>query len=821
VTDIRLALRFLSKRPAWAAAAVLTIGIGIAGGTLAFGLVDRVLWQALGFGDGRELVTLYARSGGEYSAISWPDYVALREALDDGGDGPAELAAFVRLHMTVGGGEFPELHEGELVSGNFFSVLGVQPLLGRTISAADNRTPGERRVLVLSHMLWRTQFASDPDVLGRDVLLDGQPYEVIGVTPPGFRGPVWPSFRSAFWIPAMMAGDFFGDTPVFAGVALPAFQTVGRVRGGQRTQALQARIDPLDAALARERAASPYFPDADQPWRVAVLPGNYLRLWPEYRETVVRVLLVLGLMAGLGLLVACTNLATLLLARGTERRRELAVRRALGARSLDLARRVGVEIAVLVAAGGTLAVGLVNAAAPLVPLLPLGVPYELDFVLDWRALGFGAVAALLAAALFSTFPVVQSYRERTTLAGAGTTLAGTERTSTAGRRDTRTMHALVVVQVALSLVLLASCGLLVRSALRTGAVDLGFYAEHGMTARVTTPASMPAESLTALFDALAERLRGEPFVEAASVSTGAVVQFESPRQTYVHDSPTVAPGTAVTARYRRVSRDYFDSLGIPVLAGRDFQAAEERGARVAIVNRTLADRYWPGVSPVGRRLRLSGEDGPRRIIGIAGDAARPAVRSAPYAMVYLPHAQDPLGWTTVNLRTRADPRPALPALREHLRALDPTLAVSAPRTFDELRADASRDARVQAGLAAVLAALTASLALVGLYGLMGYFVDRRKREIGVRSALGATPAAIVRLVLRRAERLTGTGLLLGIAASLPATRGLAGLLYETAPWDPVTLAAAAVVLGLAAMLAAFAPARRAGRIDPAAVLRAE
>ncbi len=819
--DIRLALRFLAKRPAWAAAAVLTIGIGIAGATLAFGLVDRVLWQALGFGEGSELVTLYARSGGQYSAISWPDYVALREALDDGGDGPAELAAFVRWHMTVGGGEFPELHEGELVSGNFFSVLRVQPFLGRTISAADNRAPGERRVLVLSHMLWRTQFASDPEVLGRNVPLDGIPYEVIGVAPPGFRGAVWPSFRSAFWIPAMMAGDALGDTPVFAGVALPAFQTVGRVRGGQRSEALQARIDPLDAALARERAASPYFPDADQPWHVAVLPGNYLRLWPEYREPVVRVLLVLGLIAGIGLLVACTNLATLLLARGTERRRELAIRRALGARSLDLARRVGVEIAVLVTAGGILAGGLVNALAPLVPLLPLGVAYELDFVLDWRALGFGAVSALLAAALFSTFPVVQSYRERTTLAGAGTTLAGTERASTTGRRDTRTTHGLVVVQVALSLVLLASCGLLVRSALRTGAVDLGFYAEHGMTARVTTPASMPAESLTALFDALAERLRGEPFVEAASVSTGAVVQFESPRQTYVHDSPTVAPGTAVTAPYRRVSRDYFDSLGIPVLAGRDFQAAEERGARVAIVNRTLADRYWPDVSPVGRSLRLSGEDAPRRIIGIAGDAARPAARSAPYAMVYLPHAQDPLGWTTVNLRTRADPRPALPALREHLRALDPTLAVSAPRTFDELRADASRDARVLAGLATVLAALAASLALVGLYGLMGYFVDRRKREIGVRSALGATPAAIVRLVLRRAERLTGTGLILGIAASLPATRGLAGLLYETDTWDPVTLAAAAVVLGLAAMFAAFAPARRAGRIDPATVLRAE
>ena len=812
--DARLALRFLAKRPAWAAAAVLTIGIGVAGATLAFGLVDRVLWQALGFGDGRELVTLYARSGSEYSTISWPDYVALRDALDDGGDGPAELAAFVRWRMTIGGGEFPELHEGELVSGNFFSVLRVQPFLGRTISAADNRAPGERRVVVLSHVLWRTQFASDPDMLGRDVLLDGHPYEVIGVTPPGFRGPVWPSFRSAFWIPAMMAGDYFGDTPVLAGVALPAFQTVGRVRGGRRTEALQARIDPLDEVLARERAGNPYFPDLERPWRVAVLPGNYLRLWPEFREPVVRVLLVLGWMAAAGLLVACANLATLLLARGTERRRELAIRRALGASALHLARRVGVEVALLVAAGGIVAAGLVYALSPLIPLLPLGVPYELDFVPDRRVLGFGATAAMLAAALFSAFPVVQAYRERTTLAAA-------ERTPTTGSGGLRAMNGLVVVQVALSLVLLAACGLLVRSALRTAAVDLGFYAEQGMTARVTMPAEASAEARTALFGALLERLREEPFVDAASVSNGAVVLFVPPQQTHVYDSPAVAPEATVTARYRYVSRGYFDTLGIPMRAGRDFDAAEEPEAAVAIVNRTLADRYWPGVNPVGRSLRLSGENGPRRIIGIAGDAARFTVHSAPYAMVYVPHAQDPFGETTVNLRTRADPRGGLPLLREHLRRLDPSLAVSAPRTFDELRADASRDARVQAGLAVSLAALATGLALIGLYGLMGYFVGRRKRELGVRSALGATPSMIVRLVLRRAERLTGTGLILGIAASVPATRGLAGLLYETDTRDPVTLAAAAVVLGLAAMFAAFAPARRAGRVDPAAVLRAD
>ena len=812
MTDVRLALRFLAKRPGWTAAAVLTVGVGIAGATLAFGLVDRVLWRSLGFDDGRELVTLYARSGGEYSAIAWPEYSALREALDDAGNGPAELAAFVRVHLTVGGADFAELHEGELVSGNYFSVLGVPPLLGRTISASDNRAPGERRVVVLSHMLWRTRFGSDPDVLGRAVPLDGHSYEVIGVTPPGFRGPVWPSFESAFWIPAMMAADVFGDAPVLAGVAVPRFQTVGRVRGGQRPEALQARVAPLDEALARERTANPYYPAADQPWRVAVLPGNYLRLWPEYRQPVVQTLLVLGLLAAAGLLIACFNLATLLLARGTERRRELAIRLALGASSLDLARRVGAEVAVLVAAGGLLAVGLVYGLAPLMPLLPLGVPYELDLPPDWRVLGFGAAAALLAGTLFSAFPLVQAYRRHP----AHDALEGT---AAAGSGGSWTMSGLVVVQVALSLVLVASCGLLVRSAQRTAAVDPGFHAELGTTARVTTPVSMPAEARAALFGALVERLRDEPTVEAASVSNGTVFSFAPRRQVHVHDSPTAAPEAAATAWSRHVSRDYFDTLGIPILAGRDFHAAEEREAAVAIVNRTLAARYWPGLDATGRSLRLGGENEPRRIVGVVGDAARPTVRAAPYPMVYVPHAQDPPVWAQVSLRTRADPHAGLLLLREHLRALDPTLAVSAPRTFDDLRADATRDARVQAGLAAVLAGLAMGLALIGLYGLMGYFVVRHVREFGVRAALGATPASIVRLVLRRAERLTGAGLILGIGASLAATRGLAGLLHDTDPRDPVTLAAAAVVLGLAAMLAAFAPARRAGKVDPATVLR--
>ena len=816
MSDAGLALRFLLKKPGWTVAAVLTVAIGIAGSTLAFSLVHRALWRPLGFAAGGELVTLYSRSGGEYSTIPWRDYVALRDALYDDGEGPADLAAFVRTFSTVGGGEFPELHEGELVSGNFFSVLRVQPFLGRFITASDNVTPGAHPVIVLSHMLWRTQFASDPDVPGREVRLDGRSYEVIGVAQPGFRGPVWPSFESAFWIPAMMAGDEFGadDSRVFGSAALPVFQTIGRVRGGQRIEALQARIEPLDEVLARDRVDNPHFPDTGQAWRVAVLPGNYLRLWPEYREPVARVLLVLGLMAMAGLLVGCANLATLLIARGIERRRELAVRRALGAGALDLARRVGAEVLLIVAAGGAVSVGLVYGVSPLVPLLPLGVPYELDLSPDRRVLGFGVAAAGLAAVLFAALPLAHVLRDRTALTAS-------ERLTTTGSGGVRAMNGLVVVQVALSLVLLASCGLMIRNALRTAAVDLGFRAGQGLTARVTVP-GLTTEERAALFGALVDRLRDEPFVEAASASGGGpVVSFLPAGEVYVRDSLVAAPASAVTARYRPVSRDYFETLGIPLLAGRYFEAAEESEAAVAIVNRTLAERYWPGTNPIGRSLQRAAEDEPRRIVGVVGDAARRSVRSPAYAMVYVPHAQDAPSWTWVNLRTRADPRRGLSVLREHLRALDAGGAVSAPRTFAELRADATGDARLQAGLASGLAAVAVVLALIGLYGLMGYVVGRREREIGIRGALGATPASIVRLMLRHAERLTGIGLLLGLAASVVATGGLADLLYETEPRDPLALAGAAVVLGLAAMIAASAAARRAARVDPAIVLRAD
>ena len=471
--DLRLAGRALARKPGWTAAGVLTLAIGVAGSTLVAGLLDQAFVRPLRFAAGDELVTLYVTSGPRYSPMSYPDYAEYRAALE----GSVDLAAFCRVFMTVGGGVFPERHEGEMVSGAFFSALGVRPALGRLIGPADNVAPGGPRVVVLSDFLWRSQFAADPGIVGRTVRLNEAVYDVVGVTPPGFRGAVWPSFESAFWIPATMADEYFGGREVLNG-RLPVFQTLGRLAPGASLAGVQARIDPVDEVLARDRVGV-YYREAAAPWRARALPGSYLRLWPEFRDEVAGFLAILGLMAAAALAVACANLATLLLARSTEWRHELAIRRALGAARADLVRRLGVEVALLVGAGGLGATALVVWSSALAPLLPLTVPYQLDLVPDRRLLGIGVVLTAVTGFAFAMPAVWRVLRD---LPEASSLSRGY---SAAGRSTA--MSGLVVAQVALSTVLVVGCGLLLRSAWNTQRIDQGFDAPYGASVRMSFP----------------------------------------------------------------------------------------------------------------------------------------------------------------------------------------------------------------------------------------------------------------------------------------------------------------------------------------------
>ncbi len=809
--DLRLAGRALARKPGWTAAGVLTLAIGVAGSTLVAGLLDQAFVRPLRFAAGHELVTLYVTSGPEYSPMPYPDYAELRTALED----TVDLAAFCRVFMTVGGGAFPERHEGEMVSGAFFSVLGVRPALGRLIGPADNAVPGGPRVVVLSDFLWHSQFAADPDIVGRTVRLDEVVYDVVGVTPPGFRGAVWPSFESAFWIPVTMADEYFGGREVLNG-RLPVFQTLGRLASGVALETARARIDPVDEVLARDRVESVYYPETGAPWRVSALPGSYLRLWPEFRDEVAGFLAVLGLMAAAALAVACANLATLLLARSTEWRRELAIRRALGASRADLVRRLGVEVALLVAAGGLGATALVAWSSALAPLLPLTVPYQLDLVPDRRLLGIGlAVTAVtgFAFAMPAVWRVLRDLPEASSLSRGY---------SAAGRSTA--MSALVVTQVALSTVLVVGCGLLLRSAWNTQRIDQGFDAPHGASLRMSFPrawADDPGLAGAAL-DRLLADLRTESFVTAASASTRRPGSGPGRFEVRLAGSALVGPETPVEAQLNAVTGDYFETFGIPVRAGRGFGRADAAGgAPVAVISQALAADHFPRRGAVGRTLRLQGEEQPRRIVGVVGDTADRDVRLPPRPMVYVPYGQGAQDGAYLTIRTRGGAADGPAVLRRRAGGLDPAIALSEAATFAGLRRAATRESRVHAGLAATAAGLALTLALVGLYGLMGYVVRQREREIGIRIALGATLGQVYGLVVGRGFRLTALGLVIGLAASAGAGRLLSRLLHDVGTADPATLAVVPALYLAAAFLACRGPARYATRVDPTDVLRAE
>ncbi len=808
--DLRLAGRALVRKPGWTAAGVLTLALGVAGSTLVVGLLDQAFVRPLRFAAGHELVTLYVTSGPDYSPMPYPDYAEFRTALD----GSVDLAAFCRVFMTVAGGAFPERHEGEMVSGTFFSVLGVRPALGRLIGPADNVVPGGPRVVVLSDFLWRSQFAADPEIVGRTVRLNDTVYDVVGVTPPAFRGAVWPSFESAFWIPAMMADEYFGGRDVLNGRLFPMFQTIGRLAPGASPAAAQARIDPVDEVLARDREDA-FYPEAGAPWRVRALPGSYLRLWPGFRDEVAGFLAILGLMAAAALAVACANLATLLLARSTEWRRELAIRRALGAARADLARRLGAEVALLVGAGGLGATALVVWSSALAPLLPLTVPYQLDLVPDRRLLGIGLALTAVTGFAFAMPAVWRVLRD---LPDAATLARGY---SAAGRSTA--MSALVVAQVALSTVLVLGCGLLLRSAWNTQRIDQGFDAPHGASLRTSFPRAWgdDPDLAAAAVDRLLDGLRAESFVTAASASTRRPGSGPGRLEVRLADSTRVGPETPVEIQLNAITREYFETFGIPVRAGRVFYRADAAaGAPVAVVSQVLAADHFPRRGAVGRTLWLQGEEQPRRIVGVVADTADLDVRRPPRPMVYVPYGS-PQDTAYAAIRTRSAAADGLAVLRRRVGGLDPSIALSEAATFSELRRAATRESRVHAGLAAVTAGLALSLALVGLYGLMGYVVRQREREIGIRIALGATLAQVHGLVVGRGVRLTALGLVLGLAASAGAGRLLSRLLYEVGPGDPATLAAVPALFLAAAFLACRGPARYATRVDPTDVLRSE
>lgn len=796
--DLRVAWRFLRRSPVSTALAVVTLAVTVAICSVAVGLADETFWRPLSLEQGERLVTIYnarlaprsshtlqASEGGQFQVLAFRDYVELRDRLQN----DVDLAAFCRIFQTLGDPDQPIRVQGELVSGNYFTVLGAKPFVGKLIAPDDDRMPSGHPLVVLGYDLWRRTFASDPGVIGKSIRLNRSDYTVAGVAPRNFRGPAYPS---QFWIPLTMAARAFGGQDVLANPAVPLFQTIGLPRSAERAPHVTERVRGIETFASRDG------------WRLTALPASHLRFWPAYRAAVRR---FVGIFVALGicvLTIACANLAGMLLGRNGERRRDLAVRQALGASRVQIFRRLGAESVILTVLGGGVGVLLAYAAAASIGRIAVPAPAHIALTPDVRLVVISLAISLVASFVFTAIFAVKGMDRD--IRGA---LSSTAVTITSNNGLQRV---LVIAQIAASCVCLTAAGLLQRSAAAVDRIDVGLDTSHSVMGMIGIgdQGYTPADG-AAFYQRLQDRLESAPQVDAVALEWTAV--FGSIRG---NGRVSLNRGEMIQVRYNAVSSGYFRALRIPLLAGREFERTDRDATEpVAVVNETLAARI--GADAIGSTLTLAPERTPRRIVGIAREVKYNGITEPPQPFVYAPLAQmyRPDAW--IHLRTLAADAETL--LRATLRTLDPDVALSDVHTLKEQLDAATAMPRTAARVSGLMAAIAAFLAVIGVYGLLAAAVDQRRRELSIRAALGASPRDIVATVVMEGLWLTVAGLALGTVVGLTCTSVLSAFLYGVSPRDPAVFAAAPIALFGASVVAWFAPARRAAKTDLVAILK--
>ncbi|NIR46297.1 MAG: ABC transporter permease [Gemmatimonadetes bacterium] len=799
-------MRALWRSPVISVVAVMTLALGIGANTAIFSVVDGILLRPLPYPEPDRLVAVWSdqteRGGPRREWLSYPDFADLRE-LDSVFEDVAVYAGWAPT--LTGVGEAMSLAGADVTAGMFSTVLQVEPARGRTFRPEDDR-PGAPGVVVLSHGLWSRAFGSDPSIIGRTVSLDAAPYTVIGVMPPDFRPPFLPN--AEIWRPMTPNLGGFVESRNSA-----IIRGLGRLRPGVSLATARAQAD-----LLADQLAVAYPESADTGFFIYPLQDDIV--------TPVRTALHVLLGAvGLILLIACVNVANLLLARGASRRGELAVRAALGAGRWRIVRQLLTESVTLAAAGG--AVGLLLAVwgtRLLVALAPAGTPRIESVTVDLRVLAFTGAISLAAGLAFGLLPALRAGRPEVmeTLKEGGR--GGGADSAVPGRRI---QNALVISQVALALTLLVGAGLLLRSFAALGSVDLGFQTEERLTAQINLPRSRyeTGEERAAFFRQLLERLEALPGVEAAAATaTVPLTGFNSDVSFTIEGRPRPEPGQEPAVWYRRITPGYFDVMGIRLLSGRPFAESDHADAPpVVIINESFARRHFPGVNPVGLRINLNDPDDPiwREIVGVAANIKNFGIRVDSRNALYLPYYQSRSLRMALVLEVSRDPAALSRTVRREIANIDPLLAATGIATLDSIvSADLAPD-RFVTFLLTLFAALAMILAVIGLYSVVSYSVARRLREVGIRMALGAGSAHIVRLVVGRSLLLVGAGIAMGLAGALVLTRLMEGLLFGVSASDPLTFAAVAVLLTVAAGAAASIPARRAAHLDAMSVLRME
>ena len=801
--DLRYGVRTLVERPGFTAVAALTIAIGVGGTTAMFSVVDALLLRPLPYPEPDRLVMVWTRtSGGPASAAAWPEIVDWREQSHSFSD----MAAWRGQSVNLTGEGEPERLVGAFVSDRFFPLLGARPALGRTFSAAETDPATAQPVAVLGHGLWRRRFGSDPGILGRSLVLNGQSHTVVGVLGPDFDGGNAPA---SGWF---MGSDVFLPVPYFPnqkGLARGETEilVIGRLRPD--VDLGEARHDLSLVARRLEQA----YPETHAGRGVEIVP-----LQEQIVGSTRPALLVLLGAVVLVLLIACANVANLLLSRASRRRREVAVRAALGAGRARLLRQLLTESALLAAIGGGLGLlvghwglSLLVAAAPS-GLLPATV------VVDGRVLAFTLALTAVTGVGFGLFPALQA--SRVDLDGV-LKQAGRGGSGAAGHR---LRDALVVAEVTLSLVLLVGAGLLLRSARALQRAEPGFRTDHLLTAEFRLPPAKYPEPrmIAAFFRQTLDRLRAVPGIESAALVRAVPFSGNGGATTYqVEGRPEAPKGREPMAQLNIASPGYFRTMGIPQRKGRDFDEHDTADVpAVAIVNETMARQAWPDADPLGRRLRLR-EAGWVTVVGVVGDIRHAGLSDPPQPQVYTTHEQDARIFACVVARTAGDPMAMAAPMRAAVWSVDKDQPVWKVRSMEELVTGSRATARAMSLLVGVFAAVAVALSAGGIYGVMSYAVSQRTREIGIRMALGAASGRVMGLVVGRALGLTGVAIALGAAGAAALARLLQSLLYGVGPADPPTFLAAAAALAAVGTLAAYLPARRAARLDPVRALTEE
>jgi len=805
--DVRFGFRQLMKQPGFAVLAIISMALGIGANTSIFSLVDTALLRPLAVKDPSQLVELYGtmHNGADWSLQSYLNYKDYR-------DRNTTFSGLFVYRVTVSSLTVNNSSQrvwGYLVSGNYFDVLGVKPMLGRAFLPEEDQTPDSHPVAVISYNCWQHRFGGDPRIVGKSVQFNGRPFTIIGVAPKGFIG-TEVAYDPEMFIPVMMAKTIEPGSTWLNKRGSNNLFAVGRLKPSVSFAEAKAELETLTAQLAKD-----YPENVGRGIRLGK-PGLFI---PDIANSVFSFAGLLAAVGALVILLACVNLANLLLARATGRRREIAVRLAVGSSRQRLVRQLVTESLLISLSGG--AAGILLAAAINAAVrgirLPSDVTLLFDLRMDWRVLTFALLLSIVTGILFSLIPALQSSKPQLVPALK-------DESSMGGFRRSHLRNFLVVAQVSLSLVLLVSAGLIVRSLQAAQKMRPGFNPENAVAISFDVSLQGYNEERGRAFQKqVLDRAQALPQVENAALTDYLPLGLNYNDSTiYIEGTEFKGASTLPIAIPIESSPGYFDVMGIP-LRGRDFRDDEnKKESRFAIVNETFVKKFLQGQNPMGRRFNWHGPKDPFfEIVGVVPDGKYNSLGEDPKPAVYTPLYQDYSGTVTLVARTRGDPKKVLAALRGVVQELDPSISVYAAKTLKEHMGTSLFPARMAAIALGSFGVLALILAGVGIYGVMSHVVAGRTREIGLRMALGAQLSDVQKLILKQGMFLAAIGSLCGLAISLGGARMMKSLLYGVSTSDPVTFAFVAVLLAGIAFLACWIPARRASRVEPMIALRAE